>query len=899
MWGASGHEIRRAFLAYFERHGHRVVKSSPLVLPQDPTLLFANAGMNQFKNVFLGLEEREYTRAASAQKCVRAGGKHNDLEQVGRTARHHTFFEMLGNFSFGDYFKEEAIWFAWDLLVRQWELPIERLWFTVYEEDEEAAALWRKVGAAPERILRFGAQENFWAMGETGPCGPCSEIHYFIGEDPTFNRPEYVNGPGDHIIEIWNLVFMQFERDEEGRLKPLPKPSVDTGMGLERIAAVLQGVMSNYETDLIRPILERIVDLAGRPYVSESEEGMSMRVIADHARATAFLIADGVFPGNEGRAYVLRKIMRRALWHGRKLGLPSPFFHAVTACVIDLMAPAYPELLDARTTIERVVRREEQLFFSTLSAGLRKFDEILERTRGRQIAGSDAFMLYDTYGLREDLIEYIAAQRGYAVDWEGFREALKEQRERAQEAWKRSLQEKLADTEAVATIEEIQTRFLGYEQTECDARVLALFVNGQPVDRVRAGQVVDIVLDQTPFYAESGGQVGDTGVIESEGARARVLDTVSKTFVSDGTATVAKYVHVAEIETGELRTGDRVRAHIDVERRERIRPHHTATHLLHAALREVLGPHVKQAGSLVAPDRLRFDFTHFAPLTPEEIKAIEDLVNEQILRNVEVAKVEMDLERALESGALAFFGEKYGARVRVVEVPGFSKELCGGTHVARTGDIGLFKIVREESIGAGVRRIEAVCGRAALERFQEDEARLAQVAEMLRTTPADVPAQVERLQAELRRLEREAEVLRLKLAAQAVADALERVREVQGVRVLVERVENLDPASLRELADRLLNRIAPGVIVLGQAQDGKATLLVRVSRDLVPPLHAGKIVRELATIVGGRGGGRPDLAEAGGRDLEKLPEALEAAYRVVAEMLSAARTEGDAAPNRS
>jgi len=886
MWNASGHEIRRAFLEYFERHGHRIVKSSPLVLPQDPTLLFVNAGMNQFKDVFLGLEEREYTRAASAQKCVRAGGKHNDLEQVGKTARHHTFFEMLGNFSFGDYFKEEAIWFAWDLLVNQWQLPRERLWFTVYEEDDEAAALWRKMGAAPERILRFGAEENFWAMGDTGPCGPCSEVHYFIGDDPAFNRAEYVNGPGDHIIEIWNLVFMQFNRDESGRLTPLPKPSVDTGMGLERMAAVLQGVRSNYETDLIRPLLERIAELAGRPYASESDEGMSMRVIADHARATAFLVADGVFPGNEQRAYVLRKIMRRALWHGRKLDLPAPFFHRVTDAVVELMAPAYPEVLDARATIERVVRREEQLFMSTLSAGLRKFDEILERTPDRRIAGEDAFVLYDTYGLREDLIEYIAAQRGYAVDWDGFRAALQEQRQRALAAWKRSVQEKLAGMDAIATTRELETRFLGYEQTECDARVIALFLNGRPVDRAGAGHTVDVVLDQTPFYAESGGQVGDTGVLESEGARALVLDTVSKTFVSDGTATVVKYAHVARIEAGELRVGERVRARIDVERRERIRPHHTATHLLHAALREVLGPHVKQAGSLVAPDRLRFDFTHFAPLTPEEIKAIEDLVNEQILRNVEVTKVEMELERALHAGALAFFGEKYGARVRVVEVPGFSKELCGGTHVARTGDIGLFKIVKEESIGAGVRRIEAVCGRAALERFQEDEARLAELAERLRTTPAELPAQVERLQAELKRLEREVEALRLRLAAQAAADAVGEVREVNGVKVLAKRVEGLDPSGLRELADRLLHRLVSGVVVLGQEREGKAMLVVRVSRDLVPALDANAIVRELAPIIGGRGGGRPDLAEAGGRHPERLSEALDKVVAILSSLSS-------------
>jgi alanyl-tRNA synthetase len=884
MWKAS--EIREAFLRYFERQGHRIVKSSPLVLPGDPTLLFANAGMNQFKNVFLGLEERDYKRATSAQKCVRAGGKHNDLEQVGKTARHHTFFEMLGNFSFGDYFKEEAIWFAWDLLVREWGLPLERLWFTVYHDDDEALALWKKVGAPVERILRFGKEENFWAMGETGPCGPCSEIHYFIGPNSSFNRAEYVNGEGDYIIEIWNLVFMQFNRDESGRLTPLPKPSVDTGMGLERMAAVLQGVPSNFDTDLIRPLIEVVAGLAGCDYTSESDRGMSMRVIADHARATAFLIADGVFPGNEQRAYVLRKIMRRALWHGRKLGIPSPFFHKVTEAVVEVMASAYPELRDAQATIERVVRREEHLFASTLSAGLRKFDEILQRTSGTVVAGADAFVLYDTYGLREDLIEYIAQQRGYTVDWAGFQRELEEQRQRAHAGWRAALQEKLAGSEAVTSTRELLTAFRGYEVTECSARVTHIVQQGHFVEHARAGQVVDIVLDQTPFYAESGGQIGDTGVIESEEARARVTDTVSKTFIEDSTALVAKYVHVAVIETGELRVGDRVWARIDVERRERIRPHHTATHLLHAALREVLGPHVKQAGSLVAPDRLRFDFTHFAPLTPEEIKAVEDLVNEQILRNREVSKVEMDVEEALASGAIAFFGEKYGRRVRVVDIPGFSRELCGGTHVDRTGDIGLFKIIREESIGAGIRRIEAVTHRAALERFQSVEEKIAHLTEMLKTSPDELPVQIERWQAELARLKREVDTLRLRLAGQAVADALARVRVVSGVKVLAERVEDLDAAALRELADRLLNKLSSGVVVLGQVQDGKAALVVRVSRDLTPQLHAGQIIKELAPLVEGRGGGRAELAEAGGRAPDKLPDALEAAYRVVAKMLA-------------
>ncbi|RMG51082.1 MAG: alanine--tRNA ligase, partial [Acidobacteria bacterium] len=750
----SGSEIRKAFLKFFADRGHTVVRSSSLVPAGDPTLLFTNAGMVQFKNVFLGLEKRPYTRATSCQRCLRVSGKHNDLEQVGPSPRHHTLFEMLGNFSFGDYFKEEAIAYAWELLVEEFQLPIERLWFTVFEDDDEAFELWKKVGAPADRILRFGEKENFWAMGETGPCGPCSEIHYDLGDDLTGNRAELVNGPGDEVIEIWNLVFMQYNRDEHGRMTPLPKPSVDTGMGLERIAAVLQGVKSNYETDLLRPLIDYIASLAGREYVYASDEGVSMRVIADHARATAFLITDGVFPGNEWRAYVLRKIMRRALWHGRKLGIASPFFYKVTSFVADLMSEAYPELGDARETIERVVTHEEKLFSSTLSVGLRKLDEVMERAADRVISGKDAFMLYDTFGLREDLIQYIAEQRGYSVDWEGFRAEMEKQRRRAQASWKAALGEKREPAET-GQQQEIDSTFLGYETLEAEATVVRLFIDDRPVDEVSEGMEAEVVLDRTPFYAESGGQIGDTGVIEGERVRAVVKDTVSKNFALNGSILSVKYVHRVLVEEGCLRLGDKVIARVDAERRQRIRPHHTGTHLVHAALRAVLGPHVKQAGSLVAPDRLRFDFTHFAPLTDEEIEEIENLVNEQILRNVEVKTHILPLEEALASGAIAFFGEKYGHRVRVVEVPGFSKELCGGTHVRRTGDIGLFKIIKEESVGAGVRRIEAVAGKAALERFQRDEEELARLAELLKTSPQDVPRHVARLLAELKSAQRE------------------------------------------------------------------------------------------------------------------------------------------------
>jgi alanyl-tRNA synthetase len=878
-------EIQQAFLDFFKERGHTIVASSSLVPRSDPTLLFTNAGMVQFKDVFLGAEKKPYTRATSAQKCLRVSGKHNDLDEIGPSPRHHTFFTMLGNFSFGDYFKEEAIRYAWDLLVNEFRLSPERLWFTVYQDDDEAFELWKKVGAPEDRILRFGEKENFWAMGDTGPCGPCSEIHYYIEDDLSQNRAERVNGPGSEVIEIWNLVFMQYNRDETGKMTPLPKPSVDTGMGLERITAVLQGVKSNYETDLIRPIIDYIASLAHKDYVYDSEDGVSMRVIADHARATAFLIADGVFPGNEWRAYVLRKIMRRALWHGSKLVIESPFFYKVTGFVADLMGEAHPEVRDAKGTIERVVTHEEKLFTSTVSVGLRKLDEMMEKTADRVIAGSDAFMLYDTFGLREDLIQYIADQRGYTVDWAGFSQELEKQRQRAQAGWKASLAEKQAPTEATQP-EEIPSQFLGYETLEAEATVTHIFIDDREVKNVSEGAHADVVLDRTPFYAESGGQIGDTGIVEGEHVRALVEDTVSKNFSFDGAVLSVKFVHRVLIEKGHLQVGDKVLARVDAERRERIRPHHTATHLVHAALRAVLGPHVKQAGSLVAPDRLRFDFTHFAPLTPDEIEEVENLVNQQILRNTEVSKIEMDLEKAMGSGAIAFFGEKYGSRVRVVEVPGFSKELCGGTHVDRTGDIGVFKIVKEESIGSGLRRIEAVTGKAALERFQQDEERLSQLAGMLNTSPQNIPNQVERLQAELKAAQREAEGLRLKLAGQAVGQAAEQVRQVNGIKVLAERVDNLDAAGARELADRLLQKLQSGVVILGRAEDNKASLVVRVSKDLTGRLHAGHIVKELARIVGGGGGGRPDLAEAGGRAPEKLDEALRASSEVIERLLN-------------
>jgi alanyl-tRNA synthetase len=883
----TGNEVRTTFLNYFARNGHKIVKSSPLLPAHDPTLLFINAGMNQFKDVFLGAEKRDYKRAASSQKCVRAGGKHNDLDEVGKTARHHTFFEMLGNFSFGDYFKEDAIRFAWDLLVNEWKLDPERMWFTVFEgddevpADDEAAALWVKVGAKPERILRFGRKDNFWQMAETGPCGPNSEINYYLGprpEDPNFNRREYVNGPGDETVEIWNLVFMQYNRIEEARgkfrLEPLPAPSVDTGAGLERVTAVLQGVKSAYETDLIRPIIDFTAKLAGKKYVyDDSEDSVSMRVIADHARATAFLIADGIFPGNDTRGYVLRKIMRRAIWHGNKLGFKDVFFAKVTDFVIDQFGDVYPELRETRGVIERVVTTEERLYGSTVGAGMNMLEDVMKKTTGNIISGADVFKLYDTYGVRYDLIEYVAAQRGFTLDQEGFEAELEKQRQRARESMKGGAA-KTVNPVYQKIAQRGRTEFTGYAGTELSgSKVMALVRNGELVDEIAAGDEAEVVLDRTPFYAESGGQVGDVGVLENEDARLLVTDAYSPT---SGVT-----VHRVTVEQGVLKTGDAVNDHVDAEKRARTMANHTATHLLHAALREVLGPHVKQAGSLVAPDRLRFDFTHFAPLTQEEIAEIERLVNDQTLRNTQVSKEEKTLDEALAGGAMALFGEKYTDRVRVVSVSGFSTELCGGTHVNATGDIGVFKIVSDASIASGTRRIEAVTGKNAYERFALSESLLAEAAFRLNTAPRSLPVEVERLQSQLRDQQKEIERLKLKLA-QGGGAAEDQVTEVNGLKVLVRKVEGLGKDGRRQLADSLARKVAPGVVVLGDVDNGKASILVMVSADATKKVQAGKVIKELP---GARGGGKPDLAE-GGVETDKLDEALKAAPQVIERMLT-------------
>ncbi len=824
----TGNELREKFLSYFERHGHRRVASSPLLPANDPTLLFANAGMNQFKDVFLGNETRDYNRAVTSQKCLRAGGKHNDLDEVGKTARHQTFFEMLGNFSFGDYFKEDAIRFAWDFLVNELKLDPERLWFTVFagdEEvpaDEEAIALWQRVGARPERILRFGRKDNFWQMAETGPCGPNSEINYYLGEhpeNPEFNRADLVNGPGDTTMEIWNLVFMQYNRVETGpgryALEPLPAPSVDTGAGLERLTVVMQGVQTNYDTDLLKNIVLFTAQLADRHYEAESPEGFAMRVVADHARATAFSIADNILPGNEGRNYVLRKIMRRAIYQGRHaLGFDGPFFHRVTDFVVEQMRDAYPELEAAREFIGRMVRLEEERFGSTLTVGLQKLEALFASTaEGEMPDYRELAKLYDTFGTPRDLIRVGLEERGFTVDEDTYNEEFDRALREIQGAGAKGHAAAASKTNPVYA--QIAgrvgaSRFTGYDETKTEgARVLALLRGEGEVEELGEGEEGEVVLDRTPFYAESGGQVGDTGALYNNAAHAVVNDTPPA-------PTSGLVVHRVKLERGSLKVGDEVTAQVDVEKRDATRRNHTATHLMHAALREVLGTHVKQAGSVVAPNYLRFDFTHFQPVTRDEIAEIERLVNYHVLRNEPVQTELVPLEQAMQSGAMALFGEKYAEKVRVLTVPGeegvFSKELCGGTHVRATGDIGLFKITSDESIASGTRRIRAVTGRDAFLRFQETEALVDQISGELRATRGDVPAAVARLQEELKKARRESDELRLKLAlgAGAQSQSGQEAREVaEGVLVLAREASDLDASALRQLSDTWPKAAAP------------------------------------------------------------------------------------------
>jgi len=872
-------EIREAFLRFFEERGHRRVKSSSLVPQNDPTLLFTNAGMNQFKDVFTGRETRDYTRACSSQKCVRAGGKHNDLENVGFTARHHTFFEMLGNFSFGDYFKKEAISWAWELVTRTLGLPVERLAVTVFREDDEAEELWKSIGVRKERIFRLGEKDNFWAMGPTGPCGPCSEIHLYREAERSqaaidehahkfFALDQAEQLGSDSWMEIWNLVFMQFERREpEGPLHPLPKPSIDTGAGLERVAAAVQDVPSNYDTDLFAPLLRRIEELSGQRYAQGSA---SMRVVADHARAAAFLLADHVLPSNEGRGYVLRRIMRRAIRHAQRLAEKPELYTSVCLAVVDAMGDVFPELVTARRSIEETVRQETSLFLRTLDRGNSILAE--ELARSRRVSGELAFKLHDTYGFPLDLTQVIAAESGATVDVDGFEKLMEEQRSRG--AFTGSGEAAVADTHKALAAEVGENEFLGYQQVAAEATLKAILVGGKRVGRISAGEEGELTFDRTPFYGESGGQIGDTGIVTSNSARAQILDTQRPVH--------GLIVHRAKVLEGSFSAGERVELIVDADRRAGLRRNHSATHLLHRALRELLGEGVKQAGSIVAPDYLRFDYTAYQPLTDEQRMQLERRVNQLVYENHEAQTKVMDPEAAMKSGALAFFGDKYTtlSRVRVLQI-GPSIELCGGTHVARSGDIGFFKITSEGAIAAGVRRIVAVTGPEALKLVHDEEQQLARAAAALKTSPKDVALRAEQAVARIKELERELEQLSRKQAAAISSELAQGAREVHGVKVLTARQDNVAPEAMRELADKLRDQMKSGIVVLGGVTDGKATLLVAVTNDLTKKHRAGDLVKELNKTLGGRGGGKPELAQAGGGDPAQLDAALARAYELV------------------
>ena len=874
-------EIRRRFLQFFADRGHAIVKSSSLIPAEDPTLLFVNAGMNQFKDVFLGREQRSYTTATSCQKCVRAGGKHNDLDNVGHTRRHQTFFEMLGNFSFGGYFKKEAIDYAWTLLTREFKLPIDKLWVTIFREDDDAAKSWISgPGVARDRILRLDEKDNFWQMGDTGPCGPCSEIHYDLG--PAASELGHTNCafPCDcgRYVEIWNLVFMQFDRDSEGHLSPLPKPSIDTGMGLERIASVLQGKISNYETDLLRPIIDEACQLFNVEYGGAASSDVSLRIIADHVRAATFLISDGVIPSNEGRGYVLRKIMRRGIRQGTLLGYKEPFLYTLSGYVVEMMKEAYPELIHTREYVARVIKTEEERFAAMVTVGLQRLEQTIHQlvNSGKDvIPGIEIFKLYDTYGFPLDFTKEIADEKSMRLDMDGFEAELEKQRERARQSWR-------GDETAVSPFYEKfvgkgGTPFLGYDAIRSTSRIAGFLVNGMPVDSVGGGQTAEIILDETPFYAESGGQVGDTGTLTSPSGVARVLDTYSPLR--------GVIVHKVQMEFGNLAVNDEIQAQVDEERRLRIAANHTGTHILHAVLRETLGTHVKQAGSLVAPDRLRFDYTHFAPLTDREIEEIEQKINRIVFRNLPVQTEIMEINQAIARGALAFFGEKYQQQVRVVSIPEVSMELCGGTHTRMTGDVGLFKIVGESSIASGIRRIEALTGFGTFVRLEEDENLLQEIAHTLRTPRTELTRAITRLLEQQRHLENELEALKRRTAKSQIGNLVESPATVKGISVVSRRVEGVDASMLRELAENAGTKIGSGVVVLGLASDGKASLVAVVSQDLQKRLHAGRIIKEVAALVGGSGGGRPDFAQAGGKNAEKLEEALQAVYNIVAEFL--------------
>jgi len=872
----TGNEIRSSFLDHFEKRSHTVVKSSSLLPDKDPTLLFTNAGMVQFKNVFLGQERLPYVRAASAQKCLRISGKHNDLEAVGQDTYHHTFFEMLGNWSFGDYYKEEAILWAWELLTAEWQLPKDKLWATVYRDDHEAEALWHKITGMPAaRILRFDEKDNFWEMGETGPCGPCSEIHIDRGPEACDLRKEKahrcaVNAGCARYIELWNLVFIQHNRGEDGKLSDLPARHVDTGMGLERVAAVLQGVLSNYDVDLLRDLIRATEEMAGKQYGVHAESDVSFRVIADHARAVSFLTADGVQPGNEGRGYVLRRLLRRASRHGRMIGLTEPFLHRLAATVAGVMGQAYPELESERKRIREVILSEEERFSETLDKGLVHLEEALEET-GRQkqkvLPGEIAFRLYDTYGFPLDLTEDILRGRKVSVDHAGFERLMEEQRNRA-----RGARETLTSGPGVQLDQD--TRFIGYDRLDSESTVLAMQSGGEAIHEAAEGTAVDIVTSETTFYGESGGQVGDRGIIES--ARGDLVE------VEDTQHLTPKItVHRGKVKKGRIQVGDAVCLRVDPGHRQRIRLNHSATHILHCVLRQELGEHVRQAGSLVAPERLRFDFSHNGAIPEEKLAAIEETVNERIRSDAEVRTVESNYEEAVGRGALAFFGEKYGDRVRVVRIGDFSEELCGGTHVHRSGEIGVFKLQGEAGVSAGVRRVEAFTGEGALDLIRRYEQMLQEIAGVLRSGTDETVEKVRRLVEQQRALEKELERMRGQLGKNQIPDLLARRQDINGTSVLITEVPKADPKQLREIADQLKDKMGSGVVVLVSPGEKNVQLVSSVSKELTHRYHAGEIIKQLASILGGGGGGRADFAQAGGKDPMKVAEALKKAEEII------------------
>ena len=875
----TGNEIREKFLTFFNKNNHSIIEDSSLVPQDDPTLLFTNAGMVQFKRVFMGEEKREYNRAATCQRCVRAGGKHNDLENVGHTARHHTFFEMLGNFSFGDYFKEEAIEMAWEFLTVDLGLPKEKLWISVFEDDDEAFALWEKIEDLPKgRIVRLGEADNFWAMGDTGPCGPCSEIHIDQGPEAGCGSPDCKMGcECDRYLELWNLVFMQFYRDETGKMTPLPKPSIDTGMGLERIAAVVQGKLTNYDSDLFTPIISSISTLCGKPYGEDKLTDTAMKVIADHCRATAFLVADGMLPSNEGRGYVLRRIMRRAVRFGRSLGLEKLFMADIAAEVVKTMKGPYPHLAEAANLLAKVAKNEEERFGETLDNGLAMLNtEIgrLQKEESALVPGDFIFKLYDTYGFPVDIVRDVAFEQGLQIDEPGFNRAMEEQRTQSKKSWKGGSLAVMSTGVKKLVDEGHKTSFVGYKTHRADSIIKGLLDHaGELVSKAKQGESVSLFCPETPFYAEAGGQIGDQGEITGPNGKATIVDTV---IVADGII-----LHEAEITEGSLAVDDRVALKVMENRRQRIACNHSATHILHAAMKSVLGDHVKQSGSLVTPERLRFDFTHFSPITREEIVKIEKIANEEIRTNTPLDTEMFEKEEAIKSGAVALFGEKYGDKVRVVSIGNFSKELCGGTHVRGTGEIGLVKITAETSIAAGVRRIEAVTGPDAINILQAQEVQLAELAALLKVPTENLGTKIEKLLSAQKDLEKEVSRLTAKLTLGDIDGIINGAKMVGNARVVVSRVVLDSPKTLREMGDKIRDKLGSGIVVLGGEYQGKAALLAMVTKDMTGTYKAGDIIKKVSALVGGKGGGRPDMAQAGGPYPDKLDEALKAVYEIV------------------